>query len=88
MPTVYVGIVKSKYWGDYLLNVRHVFDTYDKAFKWKEDYENAVRDNYGLVVHPPKKGDTETLDKYLAKKKKVDIAAKFICCEILPMELE
>lgn len=88
MATAFVAIVKSKYWGDYLLHIRHVFDSYEKAAKWKEDYEAEVRKSYGLVLHPPKSGTEEALDAYLVKKKKVEVASKFICCEILEMEIE
>jgi hypothetical protein len=88
MATAFVAIVKSKYWGDYLLHIRHVFDTYEKASQWKQDYENEVRKSYGLIVHPPKSGEEEVLDAYLEKKKKVEIASKFICCEIHEFEIE
>ena len=88
MTAVWVCFVKSSYFSEYLKELYHVYDSFEKASQWEKDYKEKIKANYGLVVTAPKSGDNASLDKFLEKKKKVEMANKFLGTEIIEMLVE
>ncbi len=82
MRVVFVCIVNSTYFSDYLSHVDCVFDSFDKAEAWKKDYEGRVKKNYGMVLPRIKNGSDAELDRYLDVQTELEKAKKFLGCEI------
>lgn len=81
-------IVNSSVEDEQLQHVEGVRSTILKAIKWKQQYEDDVLKNDGIIIAPPKDGSNDALDEYLMlKKNKLSSVRKFISAEFKPFDL-
>ena len=82
MATVFVGLIYSTYFEDALCHIDLCFSKWSDAATRKQEYEEEVKKNFGMVLPRIKTGADEELDRYNYVAHELDKAKKFLQYEI------